>query len=383
MKNYIFYSLAILFLASCGAATESGLDTLKSKRDSLQGKYDEIGAEIAELEDQIALLDSSQEITQVSVNQLMQTSFEHYFTSQANLESEYNALVFPEISGVVTAIYAEEGQQLSKGQRILQLDTELIRKQIAEVETQYTLAEDIYNRQKKLWEQNIGSEVQYLQAKTNKESLESSLATLRKQLSKGTVTAPFAGTLDAVMPRIGEMGSPTMPVARVVNLKDLYLDADVSENYLTTLKEGMAAEVIFPGIDTLQAKVSRIGSYINPENRTFKVRVDLEENSEYLKPNLFATIRVKDFYADSTIVLPSGNILQDFEGDNYVFVLNNIDLEPKVEKREIKTGLSYDGLTHVVEGLSPGEYVIEKGARKVIDGEIVRVMEEQSKLAKN
>lgn len=383
MKNSIIYTFALLLLASCGSAPESGLEGLKTKRDSLQGEYEAIGAEITNLEEQIALLDSTQEITRVSANELKETSFEHYFTSQANLESEYNALVFPEISGVVTAIYAQEGQKLSKGQRILQLDTELIRKQIAEVETQYALAEDIYNRQKKLWDQNIGSEVQYLQAKTNKESLEGSLATLRKQLSKGTVTAPFAGTLDEIVPRIGEMGSPTMPVARVVNLKDLYLDADVSENYLTTLKEGMAAEVIFPGIDTLQAKVSRIGSYINPENRTFKVRVDLEEDSEYLKPNLFATIRVKDFYADSTVVLPSGNILQDFEGDNYVFVLNNIDLEPRVEKRKIKTGLSYDGLTHILAGLSPGEYVIEKGARKVIDGEIVRLMKDESQLAKN
>lgn len=383
MKNLSIIAVLAVLLSACGSEPQGALDTLRAKRDSLQTNYDELGEEIAQIEDQIALLDSTQKMTSVSARKLTNTKFEHYFTSQANLESEYNALVYPEINGVVTNIFVEEGQNVRKGQRILQMDTDVIRKQIAEVETQYTLAQDIYNRQKNLWDQKIGSEVQYLQAKTNMETLENSLATLRKQVDKGTVTAPFDGIVDEIVPRIGEMGSPAMPVARVVNLSKLYIDADVSENYITTLREGMTAEVLFPGVDTLSASISRIGSYINPENRTFKVRVDLEESSEFLKPNLFATLRIKDFEKDSTVVLPSGNVLQDFNGNHYVYVLKNPTLNPKAEKRIIELGRSYDGVTHVLNGLESGEYVIEKGARKVVDGETVNWEKEDSKLANN
>jgi len=381
MKNYIPFLAIALVLGACQDEPQGALETLRARRDSLKTEHGTLAAEIDKLESQIALLDSSQQITRVSANKIEGQTFEHFFTSQANLEAEFNALVYPEISGVVTAIFVEEGQKVTKGQSILQIDIELIRKQIAEVETQYVLAEDIYNRQKNLWDQKIGSEIQYLQAKANKEALENSIATIRKQLSKGTVTAPFSGVIDEIIPRIGEMGNPGMPVVRVINLSELYIKADVSENYLTTLKEGMVAEVVFPGVDTLAATISRIGSYINPENRTFKVRVDLKESSPYLKPNLFATLRIKDFVADTAVVLPSGSILQDFSGDNYVFVLKNPNIDPKAQKRFIKTGLSYDGNTHILEGLSPGELIIDKGARKVIDGEQVKVMTDKEKLA--
>lgn len=381
MKTYIPLIAFAFLLGACENQPQGALETLQARRDSLKEEHGAMSDEISKLESQIALLDSSQQITKVSANRIDAQSFEHFFTSQANLEAEFNALVYPEINGTVTAIFVEEGQKVSKGQSILQLDTELIRKQITEIETQYALAEDIFNRQKNLWDQKIGSEVQYLQAKANKESLENSLATIKNQLSKATVTAPFAGVVDEIIPRIGEMGNPGMPVARVINLSELYIKADVSENYLTTLKEGMSADVVFPGVDTLAAAISRIGSYINPENRTFKVRVDLKESSPYLKPNLFATLRIKDFAADSAVVLPTSSILQDYSGDNYVFVLRNASLDPKAQKRFIKTGMSYDGFTHIVEGLTPGEMVIDKGARKVIDGEMVKVMSENDQTA--
>lgn len=374
MKHFPFILILFsLILASCGGEKKA-LDALVAERDSLKTVQSDVASKLMELDEQISLLDSSLKLTQISAFPIQTSLFEHYFSAQANLESEYNALIFPEIQGVVTEIYAEEGQTLTKGQRILQLDTELIRKSIAEVETQYQLATELYNRQQNLWEQNIGSEVQYLQARTNKEALENSLSTLRKQLSMGTVTAPFSGTLDEIMPRIGEMASPGMPVARVVSLKDLYVKADVSESYLKLLNEGMSAEVVFPGIDTVAAEVSRIGSYINPENRSFKVRVDLKENSPYLKPNLFATLRIRDFVTDSAVVLPAGAILQDYEGKNYVFTVNESGGSARVTKRIIETGLSYEGMTHVTSGLSQGDRIVDKGARKVVDGEVVRIM---------
>lgn len=375
MKNILYYSLAagLLVLSSCGNQQEP-LDKLIASRDSLKAIQSEVASELLEVEDKIAALDTAPKMHIVTVAAAESRRFEHYFTAQASLEAEFNSLVFPEINGVVKTIFVKEGEKVSKGQKLLQLDTEVIRKSIEEVETQYELAKEIYNRQKNLWDQKIGSEIQYLEARTNKERLEKSLETLNEQLSLGVVSAPFNGVVDEIVPKIGEMASPAMPVARVINLSEMYLYADVSENYIPVLREGMPCEVMFTGIDTLKASISRIGSYINPENRTFKIRVDLKEQNPLLKPNLFATLRICDFSADSAIAIPAGAVLEDFEGRNYLLLVNpESNEEGIVEKRIVSRGIVADGKALISAGLKPGELYIDKGSRKVSDGEKVRI----------
>jgi RND family efflux transporter MFP subunit len=376
MNRIIYIFILASILGACGGGEkEEGVARLKAERDSIKSIYDELGEQLASLDERIANADTTRQLVGVSLYKVEPGPFEHHFSVQAGLEAEYNALVFPEISGVVKAVYAKEGDKVSKGQKLFQLDTELIRKSIQEVQTQYDLAVDIYNRQKNLWDQKIGSEIQYLEAKSRKESLENSMATLNEQLSMGTVVAPFNGVLDEIVPKIGEMASPAMPVARVINMSELYLKADVSESYLTSVKQGMNVEVVFPGIDTLSAAVSRIGDFINPENRSFVVRVDLKESNEYLKPNLLANITICDFKSDSSIVLPASMVLEDYEGRSFVYVAKASEGEGEVEKRIVQRGIVAEGMAQIVTGLNPGEWVVDKGARKVSDGERVRVIE--------
>lgn len=379
MNRIIYLVIVSVFLASCAdSADQSETEKLFEQRDSLKSLYDDLGAQLADLDKLIAESDTTTELPGVSLYKVMPSPFEHHFSVQAGLEAEYNALVFPEIAGVVKNIYAKEGEKVSKGQKLFQLDTELIRKSIQEVQTQYELAVDIYNRQKNLWDQKIGSEIQFLEARARKESLENSLATLNEQLSMGVVLAPFNGVLDEIIPRIGEMANPAMPIARVINMSELYLKADVSESYITSIKKGMNVEVIFPGIDTLTAGISRIGDFINPENRSFKVRVDLKESNEFLKPNLLANITICDYKNDSTIVLPAGMILEDFEGRSYVYVSQASEGEAEITKRIVQRGLVAEGLAQITSGLEPGELVVDKGARKVSDGERVRILGTES-----
>jgi RND family efflux transporter MFP subunit len=379
MKHVIYFPIAaaLFLIGSCGKQQDS-LEKLIASRDSLKQIQSSVASDLLRIEERIAALDTSQKMNLVSVAEATNSRFAHYFTAQASLEAEFNSLVFPEISGVVKSIFVKEGDKVSKGQKLLQLDTEVVRKSIEEVEIQYELAREVYNRQKNLWDQKIGSEIQFLEARTNKERLEKSLETLKEQLSKGIVSAPFNGVVDDIVPKIGEMASSAMPVARVINLSEMYLDADVSENYIPILREGMPCEVMFPGIDTLKAGISRIGNYINPENRTFKIRVDLKEQNPLLKPNLFATLRICDFSADSAVAIPAGSVLEDFEGRNYLLLVKpEGESEGLVVKRLVTRGMVADGKALISEGLQAGELYIDKGSKKVSEGERVRISNSQ------
>ena len=252
----------------------------------------------------------------------------------------------------------------------MSLDTELIQRNINEVETSYSLAKDIFERQERLWEQKIGSEVQYLEAKNRKESLEATLATLNRQAGMGMVTAPFAGIVDEVVPKVGEMASPMAHVARVVSLNEMYLKAAVSENYAGRVQEGMMVNVIIPGVDTLKSTIDRVGQFINPENRTFEITVALND-AKSLKPNMYAALEINDILRDSVITLPSSMIQEDFEGRNYVYVLSPDGAAFEVKKTFVSPGPSYQSATLIESGLKAGDMVVDKGSRKVVNGEKV------------
>lgn len=369
--NTFLAASAVLILSAC-SAPEGNQDVakLQAKKDSLVQLSGNINAEIKALENQLIELTGNEEMVAVSAITLRPQTFEHYFTVQGNIETDKNALVFPETQGVVKTVHVSEGQQVSKGQLLVSLDTELIQRNINEVETNYKLAKDIFERQERLWEQKIGSEVQYLEAKNRKESLEATLATLNRQAGMGMVTAPFAGIVDEVVPKVGEMASPMMHVARVVSLNEMYLKAAVSENYAGSVNEGMLVNVIIPGVDTLKSTIERVGQFINPENRTFEITVALND-AKSLKPNMYAALEINDIRRDSVITLPSSMIQEDFEGRNYVYVLSSSGTAFEVKKTFVNPGPSYQSATLIESGLKAGDMVVDKGSRKVVNGEKV------------
>eukprot|EP00746_Dinoflagellata_sp_MGD_P086136 gnl/MRDRNA2_/MRDRNA2_34071_c0_seq1.p3 gnl/MRDRNA2_/MRDRNA2_34071_c0~~gnl/MRDRNA2_/MRDRNA2_34071_c0_seq1.p3 ORF type:complete len:377 (+),score=37.04 gnl/MRDRNA2_/MRDRNA2_34071_c0_seq1:1989-3119(+) len=376
MKNLTLIAITIL-LAACGAGTaekQGELDLLKAKKDSLRGIYDDLAKQIAEIDSKIAELDTSNNnIPLVTTLKVTTKPFAHYFEVQGAIEADQNAQVFAETPGEIVAINVKEGQQVSKGDIIMQLDAKVLRSSLAELETAYELVKDAYERQERLWNQKIGSEMQYLKAKNDKESMEKKITSIKAQLDMYNIRAPFSGIVDEIIPKVGEAASPGFPVARIVNLDKVYIKSDVSENYLGVVKSGTKATVNFPSIGKqIETKVTRVGNFINPNNRTFKARIDLENTGGELKPNQLADISYMDFQADSTIVIPTRIIQQDRQNNEYVYVLK----DTSVEKVMIKSGLTYRGEAMITEGLKPGMILLDKGARSVQHGDVVEVVKE-------
>lgn len=384
MKNFILLTGGfILFLAACQQTEkeDTELSTLIDKRDSIQKKIDTLTIELKDFEAQIAELDTVKKAPLVASTQIKNSEFNHYFKVQGNVESDKNATLFPETQGLIKAIHVKEGQKVAAGQRLMTLDNDIIANSIAEVETSLSLATDVFERQERLWNQNIGSEMQFLEAKNRKEQLEQSIATLRKQQSMAILKAPFSGVVDQIYPKVGEMGSPASPAISIVNLRELHTVADVSEKYLGKVSRKMPVSVsIGNGLDTLNGMISNIGSSINPANRTFQIKVDFTDKSEILRPNLLAEIVINDFKVDSAIVIPEKYVLQDIEGNSFVYAA----VKEKNKKREkyvakkmiIEKGQSYNGEVLVLNGLKPGDHVITDGARKLTNGEEIRLTAE-------
>lgn len=369
----VLLALTAALLPSCGSTVASDdLGRLTAERDSLRRVVSGVNARIVQIEARMAELDDVADLVAITALEVRALPFNHYFTVQGNIETDLNALVFAEAQGIVRSIHVREGQPVSKGQAILTIDTDLIQKNIDEVETQYTLVADLFERQSRLWEQKIGSEVQYLEAKSNKERLEGTLATLNKQKSMGTVKAPFDGVIDQITPKVGEMASPAMPIARIISLENLYARAQISENYINIVEPGMPAEIVLPGTDTVRTAVKRVGKFINPENRTFEVTFDIGEHKG-VRPNMFCAIRINDQRLDSVVVIRSSMIMQDTENREFVYVVEQRNNESRVRKQFVEIGASYGDVSYIALGLQPGMLIVDRGARRVIDDQPVTV----------
>ncbi len=370
--------LSITFLIACGGK-ESGsgnLDILLAKKDSLISVYGEVGSQLSELQAQIDKLDSNwvKRITLVKATSLVIGHFEHYFEVYGNVETKRNISINAEIPGKVNKILVEVGQSVSKGQSILVQDTEIIRNSIDEVKTAFGLANTIYNRQKKLWDEKIGSELQYLEAKNRKESLEQKIETLNSQLAKSVIKAPFDGVIDEIFVKEGELANQIMPVVRMVNLDVVYLVADVSEDYISKIAKGTKVQVNFPAMEkSFEAVINRVGSYINANNRTFKIYVDIDNQEGVLKPNLLGVMKILDFSSDSAITVSASVIQQDAAGNEFLYVLNKDEEILSALKVVVQTGMTYNGLTHVKSGLKGDEEIISKGGRGIKNGQAVKI----------
>lgn len=365
----------MVLLASCGGNDETknkSLVALEAKRDSLKTKYGEIGKELAEVEASILAMDTSVKAPLVSTMTLNRNNFSSYFRVQGSVQTDQNAQVLPEIPGVIKKIYISEGDYVSKGQKIAILDDNLLRIQIQQLEMNLVLANDLFQKQERLWKQNIGSEVQYLQAKNTVNNIEEQIKQVKETLNKYIVNAPFSGIIDQLNLKEGEFASQMVPLLRIINLTSMYIQADVSESYIAQIKKGMPVNVVIPNLDTIRSTVARIGNFINPENRTFKITVNLPKN-ELLKPNLVGTISIADYTAANTLSLKSSVIMHDAENRSFVFISRSEEGKLFAQKLILETGKSYQGYTEIKSGLKGDENIIEKGARKLVDGQEIRL----------
>ena len=375
MKYFILALTAALLAASCGSngTGNAQLDSLIAKRDSLKNVQSNLAKELAAIEEQIALLDTGIKAPAVAVMPVMRQNFKSYFQVQGYVTTDAQAKIYPNPmgQGIIRKIYVREGDRVSAGQKIAQIDDAVTRQMLGQLEVNLAVETENYNRIKKLWEQKIGSEMQVLQARRAKENFEEQLKQLREQIAQFVITAPISGTVDKIYSKEGEaaaIGTP-MPVMSIINPGSNYMLADISESYIGIIEQGQQAEVMIPNLDTISTKISLIGNTIKTANRTFEVRMDLPAGNSNLKPNLVGSVRFADYAADSTVVLPSSLIMKDAEERSFVFINDNM----KAKKVIVTTGKSYEGQTEILNGLVGGESIISKGARKLVDGQEIRI----------
>lgn len=377
-KSYLsFLFIAILslsFLSSCG---EKEPKTPEEKKAALEKKRNELmtlQGQIAELEDALGEAAKKEEPSKlIEAMPVKSETFNHYIEVQGTVESDKNVTILPEMPATIVSLKVKEGDKVSAGQVIATLDAGTFSKQVAELQTQLSLATTVYEKRKRLWEQKIGSEIEYLQSQTQKQALENSIATLKQQMRKTVVTSPISGTIDEVYAKQGEQANPAMPIARVVNVSDVQLVADVSENYLSSVKKGDKVKVFFSALGTeMEQKITFVGQTINTANRTFKVQIDLPNKDGKIKPNLVGTVKINDFQQEGAITVPTNLIQIGTDGNKFLYVVKEESGKKIAKKVVVKTGMSYEGSTIVTEGLSATDEVISKGYNEVVDGENVR-----------
>jgi membrane fusion protein (multidrug efflux system) len=376
MKSNL-YSLAIAFviaglLAACSAASKE--DDKQARLDKLKKEQLDLGKEIKKLEEQIAKENPDAKKVKakdVGVQTVTPKAFDHFVQTQGHIESENNILVSAKVPGVVTQVMVTEGQQVSKGQVLAQLDNSVMVSNIQSMESQLELAKTVFERQEKLWSQKIGTEVQYLQAKTNKESLEKQLASLREQNDMYRIKAPITGTVDDIQAKVGQAVQPGMPAFRVMNASDLKLQANVSEAYVTSVKKGNKVLISIPEIKKeIVGTVSFVGNNIDPLSRTFSVEVKVNSQGD-LRPNMSAIVKVVFSTVDKAIVVPV-NIIQSLNGEKIVYVAEKKGDTTVATKKVVTIDGVYNNQAQV-QGLNAGDQVITIGYQGLNDGEAIKI----------
>jgi len=366
----------LAFMAACSQpAVEGDLQTLTAQRDSIKTVVDGLNAQITDLDAAIAALDTTASYDAVTAFEVNPDLFYHYFEVFGTVEADKSINLFPLNSGKVERIHVKAGQKVSQGQLLVSLDTDLMESSLKELETALALAQTVFNKQQKLWiDEQIGSEIQYLQAKNNYDALVQKLQTLKEQMAMSEVRAPFAGTIDEVFAKVGELAAPQMPAVRLVNTSGVYVKADVPESYANRVKVGTAANVAFTSMDfEVAAEVLQVGQFIQEGNRTFSINVSLPADPGTVKPNQMVHVALQDYRKDAALAVPSSLIQQDVEGNDFVFVLEHKGSYSEVAKVFVEAGLSYEGRTEIKSGIEAGAQLVDKGSRSVRTGQRVHV----------
>lgn len=358
------------FLAACSATSSD--DKTKQLAD-LKTQQAEIAKQIAALEKEMPP-DTTIKVKakEVAIAEVATRKFDHYVQTQGSVEAEDNVMVSAKTPGVITNVYVQEGQQVGKGQTLAQLDNAMILRNIEALKSQVELANTVFQRQKNLWDQKIGTEVQYLQAKTNKENLEKQLASLEEQNDMTRIRAPFSGTVDEVIAKVGENAAPQAPAFRIVNTSNLKLTANISEAYVTNIQKGNKATITISELNKdVEARVTFVGKTIDPLSRTFTVEVKLP-SLQNLRPNMTGVIKVIYFTEANAITVPV-NVVQTLNNEKVVYVAETDGKNLVARKRVVTVEGVFDNLAQIKSGINAGDKIISFGYQGLSDGEVIKM----------
>jgi membrane fusion protein, multidrug efflux system len=369
MKTKFLVLMAGLFIISCGKQDKMAeLQKLKKQRD-------ELNVQITKVEEEIrnsGIKTDDMDYTEIAVKILKTQAFNHYIDVQGKIDGDDNVNVSPKMMGVVKRILVQQGASVSKGQVLAELDDQVLQQSIQEINTGLAFATNMYNKQKNLWDQKIGSEVQYLGAKNQKESLEKRLATILEQLDMMKIKSPIEGTVEDIPIKIGMNAAPGMTTFRVINFSSIKAVAEVAESYASKIKTGDSVLVYLPDLKRdIAARLNFSSRYINPVNRTFMVEIHLNANEPDLRANMIAVLKINDYTNPSTIVIPV-NVIQNTQNGKYVFIACNENNKNVVKKRDVTIGLTYNGLTEIKSGLIPGDVLITSGYQDLKEGQLIK-----------
>lgn len=388
MKNIYLILLATIVFTSCGDKKEVSLDTilatndlaqLKAKKTEITAKQQSIAADLKRINDKIDALDDNKNMPLITTYIVKEEVFTHFIELQGSVQTKQNVLVYPEMPGILESVYVKEGQNVSKGQILAKIDDGGMSQQLAQLEANASLAKTTFERQKRLWDQKIGSEIQFLQAKTSYEAQQSAVSQVKNQLGKSTIRAPFSGIIDDVFKERGTVVAPGMgsEIFRIVNLSNMYIETEVPETYIGSITENKKVEVNFPVLgETVTSKVRQVGNFINPSNRSFKIEIGVPNLKGNVKPNLTARLKLNDYTSENAVLIPQSIISENAKGEQFIYIIKdkNENNEAIAERLIIETGKTQGDFIEVTKNLLANSEIIMEGARSVNNGQAVKVI---------
>jgi len=383
MRSILKLIVLSLIIVSCGGnknesvdslIAEGNIEALKEKRSALNEEQRTAAMQVKKIDSVLELKSGNKNLPLVSTIVVKDTLFNHYLELQGSVETKQNIVISSEYNGLLERIYVKEGQRVNKGQLLAKIDDGGISQQLAQMETQLALAKTTFERRQRLWEQNIGSEIEYLQAKAQYEGQQNSVAQMRSQVGKTTIRAPFSGTIEDVIAEQGTVvASGQTQIMRLVSLEDMYIEAEIPEDYLTSVSENTPVTINFPILNkTVDSKVRQASNYISPSNRTFRIEVAVPNKDKSIKPNLTARLKINDYTSEKALLIPLSVISENADGEQYVYIAEGEDT-PVAKRQIIETGRSQGQNIEVLSGLSNGDFVIKEGARTVKEGQELQI----------
>lgn len=387
--KYIYTMIITAFLfTSCdgekkGKSVEKliasdNLEALIQKREEIDAKQQAFAEQLKLINDRISELDTIKKLPLVTSVMVKAEKFDHFLELQGNVQTKQNLVIYPEMGGTLIRVYVKEGQNVTKGQLLATIDDGGLSQQVAQMQIQSDLSKTTFERQERLWQQKIGSEIQYLQAKSSYEAQQRAVNQLKSQLNKTSVRAPFTGVIDDVITDQGSVVAPGQSqLMRIVNLEDMYIETDVPENFISNVTVNKDVKIEFPVLGkSMDAKIRQAGNFINPANRTFKIEVAVPNKDKSIKPNLTAKLKINDYTNEKAILIPQSIISENAEGEQYIYTIENknTDNEGVAKRIIIQTGKSQGDVIEVTKGLVNSAEIIQEGARSVKDGQTVKVI---------
>lgn len=370
MKNVFYIILAITLGAGCkGKSDQDKLAALLSEQKTLTKEMDEKKAKLDKLNEEISKIQKVEKIEPIVPETISYQVFEHAISLQSSVSTDQDVMIYPEYAGTLTW-KVKEGQRVSAGQIIGHINDGGMSSQLQQVKIQADLARTSFEKQQRLWNEKIGSEIQYLQAKATYEAAQKSIAAMQSQLSRTNVKAPFSGTIDNLIMQTGQAVAPGVPLGKIVNQSNMKVLADVSESYISKIKVGTPVVIDLIGLNqTMQARVTRVSSSMNPTNRSFQIEIPIENRTGSIKPNMTANLKIIDYNNKNAIVVPNSAVQVNASGQNFVYTLGQVNGKSAIAtKAMITIGQQNENNTEVLSGLKVGDIIVKEGSKTVVAG---------------